>query len=58
MTALPAQLAATLGDRVHLGERVRAVTGTSVGTDGGTWTADHVVVATGAAAAAALTTCR
>ena len=56
MTALPVQVAATLGDRVHLGERVHAVTGTSVGTDAGTWTADHVVVATGAAAAAALTT--
>ena len=56
MTALPAQLAATLGDRVHLGERVHAVTGTSVGTDAGSWTADHVVVATGAAAAAELTT--
>ena len=55
MSALPAQLAATLGDRVHLGERVHAVTGTSVGTDAGTWTADHVVVATGAAAAAGLT---
>ena len=55
MTALPAQLAARLGDRVRLGERVHRVTGTSVTTDAGTWTARHVVVATGAAAAADLT---
>ncbi|HSU01947.1 MAG TPA: NAD(P)/FAD-dependent oxidoreductase [Nocardioides sp.] len=55
MAALPAQLAARLGDRVHLGEPVRSVTGTSVATDAGTWTARHVVVATGAAHAAALT---
>lgn len=56
MTALPTQLAASLGDRVRLGERVHAVTGTTVATDAGTWTAAHVVVATGAAAAAELTT--
>ncbi len=55
MTALPAQLAAPLGDRVRLGERVRTVTGTRVDSDAGTWTARHVVVATGAAAAAGLT---
>ena len=55
MTALPAQLAARLGDRVRLDERVRSVTGTSVATGTGTWTARHVVVATGAARAAALT---
>lgn len=55
MTALPAQLAAPLGDRVRLGQRVRSVGGTTVATDAGTWTARHVVVATGAAAAAGLT---
>ncbi len=55
MAALPAQLAAPLGDRVRLGERVQSVTGTSVVATGGTWTARHVVVATGAAAAAELT---
>ena len=55
MTALPAQLAARLGDRVRLDERVRSVTGTSVTTGTGTWTARHVVVATGAAEAAGLT---
>jgi monoamine oxidase len=55
MAALPAQLAAPLGDRVRLGQRVRAVTGTSVTTDAGAWTARHVVVATGPAAAAELT---
>ncbi|GAB3027967.1 oxidoreductase [Nocardioides flavus (ex Wang et al. 2016)] len=55
MAALPAQLAAGLGDRVRLGEPAHRVTGTSVATDTGTWTADHVVVATGAPEAAALT---
>ncbi len=55
MAALPAQLAAPLGDRVRLGERVHSVTGTTVVTAGGTWTARHVVVATGAAPAAELT---
>ncbi|PKH43526.1 Phytoene dehydrogenase-related protein [Nocardioides alpinus] len=55
MAALPAQLAASLGDRVRLGQPVQAVTGTAVTTDAGTWTARHVVVATGAAAAAELT---
>ena len=55
MAALPAQLAATLGGRVRLGERVHAVSGTSVATDDGAWSARHVVVATGAPEAAALT---
>ncbi|NPC42519.1 NAD(P)/FAD-dependent oxidoreductase [Nocardioides sp. zg-1230] len=55
MQALPEQLAATLGDRVRLGQPVRRVTGTSVQTDDGTWAADHVVVATGAPEAAELT---
>lgn len=55
MQALPAQLAAPLGDRVHLHQRVRRVSGSAVETDDGTWTADHVVVATGAPDAEALT---
>jgi glycine/D-amino acid oxidase-like deaminating enzyme len=55
MAALPAQLAATLDGKVRLGERVREVSGTSVATDDGTWSARHVVVATGASEAAALT---
>ncbi|WP_416956198.1 NAD(P)/FAD-dependent oxidoreductase [Nocardioides sp. T5] len=55
MQALPAQLAGRLGDRVRLGSPVRRVSGTSVETDDGTWTADHVVVATGAPEAAELT---
>jgi phytoene dehydrogenase-like protein len=55
MAALPAQLAATLGDRVHLGEHVRSVTGTSVTTDDATWSARQVVVATAAPEAAGLT---
>ena len=55
MSALPAQLAATLGDRVHLGTEVRAVTGTSVTTGDATWSARQVVVATGAPEAAGLT---
>ncbi len=55
MTALPAQLAGRLGGRVRLGRPVRAVTGTSAVTDDGTWTARHVVVATGADQAAGLT---
>lgn len=55
MQALPEQLAATLGDRVRLAQPVRRVTGSSVETDDGTWTADHVVVATGAPEAAGLT---
>lgn len=55
MTALSAQLAGRLGHRVRLDEQVQAVTGTSVTTDAGTWTARHVVVATGAAQAAGLT---
>ncbi len=54
MAALPAQLAARLGDRVRLQQTVRSVTGGSVGTDAGTWTARHVVLATGAAEAAQL----
>ena len=55
MAALPAQLAAPLGDRIRLGQAVRRVTGTSVETDDGTWAARHVVVATGAPEAAGLT---
>ena len=55
MAALPAQLAAPLGDRIRLGQPVRRVTGTSVETDDGTWAAGHVVVATGAPEAAGLT---
>jgi len=55
MQALPEQLAATLGDRVRLAQRVHRVTGTSAETDDGTWTADHVVVATGAVQAKELT---
>ena len=54
MTALPAQLAAPLGDRVRLGERVIRVSATGVTTDTGTWTAHHVVVATGSGQAAEL----
>lgn len=54
MQALPAQLAETLGDRVRLGQPVRRLSATSVETDDGAWTADHVVVATGAPEAAAL----
>ena len=54
MQALPAQLAEPLGDRVRLGQPVRRLTATSVETDDGAWTADHVVVATGAPEAAAL----
>src|SRR6476469_9619105 len=54
MTALPRLLAAPLGDRVRLGQAARRVTGTTVDTDDGTWTADHVVVATDAVAAADL----
>lgn len=54
MQALPEQLAATLGDRVRLGQRVRRAGATTVETDDGTWTAGTVVVATGAAAAADL----
>jgi monoamine oxidase len=55
MQALPEQLAATLGDRVRLAQQVRRVTGTSAETADGTWTADHVVVATGAVEAHQLT---
>lgn len=55
MAALPAQLAAPLGDRIRLGQAVRRVTGTSVETDDGTLAAGHVVVATGAPEAAGLT---
>jgi glycine/D-amino acid oxidase-like deaminating enzyme len=55
MAALPAQLAAGLGDRVRLDQQAHRVSGTSIETDDGTWTADHVVVATGAPEAAALT---
>ncbi|MBL0748760.1 NAD(P)/FAD-dependent oxidoreductase [Nocardioides baculatus] len=55
MAALPRQLAAPLGDRVRLGQPARRVTGTTVENDDGTWSADHVVVATDAVAAAGLT---
>ena len=55
MAALPAQLARPLGDRVHLGQRVERVSGTSVTTADRTWRARHVVVATGGAEAAGLT---
>lgn len=55
MAALPAQLAAGLGDRVRLGRQVHRVGGASVETDEGAWSAGHVVVATGAPEAAALT---
>lgn len=55
MQALPEQLAETLGDRVRLGQRARRVTATTVETADGTWSADHVVVATGAPEAAELT---
>jgi monoamine oxidase len=54
MAALPAQLAAGLGDRVRLGQRAHRVGGTSVETDEGRWSADHVVVATGGPEATAL----
>lgn len=54
MQALPEQLAASLGERVRLEQRVRRVTATSVETDDGTWTARQVVVAAGAAQATAL----
>ncbi len=55
MAALPAQLAASLGDRVRLLERAHLVSGTTVTTETGTWSARHVVVATDAARAADLT---
>ena len=54
MHALPMQLAALLGDRVRLRQRVERVAATSVVVAGRTWTARHVVVATGAAEARAL----
>ncbi|CAM3868374.1 flavin monoamine oxidase family protein [Nocardioides zeicaulis] len=54
MQALPEQLAATLGDRVRLGQHVRRADARSVETDDGTWSARTVVVATGAAGAAGL----
>lgn len=46
MQALPEQVAAPLGDRVRLGQRVDRVEPTSVGTGDRTWTARQVVVAT------------
>ena len=55
MQALPDQLARPLGDRVRLGERVTSVEPGRVHTDGRTWTARHVVVATAAPEAHALT---
>lgn len=54
MQALPEQLAASLGERVRLGEPVRRVTATSVETDDTTWSARQLVVAAGAAQATAL----
>ena len=55
MQALPEQLAAPLGDRVLPGHAVEGVGRTSVSAADRTWTARHVVVATGGAAAQALT---
>ncbi len=55
MQALPEQLATMLGDRVRLGQRVEDVSARSVVADGATWSARQVVVAAGAAQAAALT---
>jgi hypothetical protein len=55
MQALPAQLAAPLGDRVRLGHRVERVDGTRVVAADRTWTARQVVVATDGPRAAALT---
>jgi glycine/D-amino acid oxidase-like deaminating enzyme len=55
MQALPEQVAAPLGDRVRLGHSVDRVDATSVVAADRTWTARHVVVATGGAQARALT---
>ena len=46
MQALPEQVAAPLGDRVQLGQRVDRVAATSVAAGDRTWTARQVVVAT------------
>ncbi|GAB3712274.1 FAD-dependent oxidoreductase [Mariniluteicoccus flavus] len=54
MGAMPAQLAAPLGDRVSTGVRVRAVSRTGVTTDDGEVAARAVVVAAGPRAAADL----
>ena len=50
MRRLPEQLAAGLAD-VRLGTRVEDIAAGRVGSDAGTWTARHVVVATGTAEA-------
>jgi predicted NAD/FAD-dependent oxidoreductase len=55
MQALPEQVASPLGDRVRLGNRVDRVDATSVVAADRTWTARHVVVATGGAEARSLT---
>ena len=55
MQALPDQLAGPLGDRVRVAQGVTSVDGTSAHTDDRRWTADRVVVATGAGAAHRLT---
>jgi phytoene dehydrogenase-like protein len=55
MQALPQQVAAPLGDRVRLDCPVDRVDATSVVARDRTWTARHVVVATGGAQARALT---
>ena len=55
MQALPEQVAAPLGDRVRLGHRIEQVEATSAVAGDRTWTARHVVVATGSAQARALT---
>ena len=54
MQALPEQLAAPLGDRVLLGQRVERVDATSVLAGDRAWTARHVVVATGSVQARTL----
>lgn len=55
MQALPEQVAAPLGERIRLGQPVDRVEATSVVAAGRTWTARHVVVATGGSQARALT---
>jgi monoamine oxidase len=55
MEALPDQLARPLGPRLRLGQEVTTVEPTSVVTEERRWTARHVVVATGAPEAHALT---
>lgn len=55
MQALPDQLAGPLGPRVRLGQRVTGLEAGAVRTADREWTARHVVVAAGPAAAQALT---